>query len=493
MKTNRPISRFSKINNVSRERAKNVVLAVLTICMVLLLYFLWQSVNVNPPINLAIKEKEAFKSSEIFRPSTVYVCSGEAYYKNAQMWGPRFLALASDFLDQEMSVEEITDSQFDEIMRYPSIIASFNYTVPYDNFCEEFGISKTVGRDRIEKLGALGYSAETPGNLFLYDKGNQKYYRFYDAADNAYLDELNEIIREVNDNDSALMYKLSRLLGREVSSNAMLPAYLDVELAEIPFIHDFDVMNQDNVRDIAESYFGRNLDFVRKIQEKNGTKIFMYGYGEQTLILYPTGETEYKDTPNVEPDKTDYFGGLQIALDFIAKHGGFDSIGGTVFTPYLFEVESIQGGKGYKYIFGVKYGGYRLYSEEGMPFEADVIGDRVVYFKRAIVHCTSQIRDNSHSGDGDNGMKTKYDPINMLAANYGTMKNILIEADQFKSGELKSFEELAMKITKIRYGYLIMHGEDVLKPAWIISAGDIDMYFDLYTAEELGYGLVRGD
>ena len=157
----------------------------------------------------------------------------------------------------------------------------------------------------------------------------------------------------------------------------MLPVYLDVDMSEFEFERDFDIANPDDVRDIAESYFGRNLDFVRKIQEKNGTKIFMYGYGEQTLILYPSGVVEYKEGTDEAASNTDYFGGMQIALNFIAKHGGFDSLKGTGFTPYLFEVEPLSGDVGYRYVFGVKFNEHRVYSEEGMPFEVEVMGERV--------------------------------------------------------------------------------------------------------------------
>lgn len=479
---------IGKMNGAAQERIKNIILAVLLICMVLLLYFLWQKTTVHKPINLAIKEQEAFKASAIFRPTSVSVCSGEDYYKQAQSWGPRFMVLASDFLNQELTIEEITPAQFDEIMRYPSIRANFNYTVPYEDFCNEFGVKKPAGRNHIFKLSSIGYSKETPGNLFIYDALGGKYYRIYNGADSKPLDKLNDIIDGVNSEDTVQLYKLSRFLGNRVSGDAMLPVYLDVDMPEFEFERDFDIANPDDVRDIAESYFGRNLDFVRKIQEKNGTKIFMYGYGEQTLILYPSGVVEYKEGTDEVASNTDYFGGMQIALNFIAKHGGFDSLKGTGFTPYLFEVEPLSGDVGYRYVFGVKFNEHRVYSEEGMPFEVEVMGERVIYMKRAAIHCerplaayTAQHREPQH------------EPINALAMNYKNMRRILIEEGQFKPEELKTFEALAMKISRIRYGYLIMHGADVLKPAWIVSAGDIDMYFDLYSAEPLGFGIVRGD
>lgn len=479
---------INKMDGATQERVKNIILAVLLIFMVLLLYFLWQKTTVDKPINLAIKEQEAFKASEIFRPTFVSVCSGEDYYKQAQAWGPSFMELSSDFLNQELTIEEITPAQFNEIMRYPSIRANFNYTVPFESFCNEFGVKKAAGRDYIDKLSSMGYSKETPGNLFIYDASGEKYYRIYNGADSKSLDKLNDIIDKVNSEDTVQLYNLSRFLGSKVSSDAMLPVYLDVNMPEFEFERDFDIANPDNVRDIAESYFGRNLDFVRKIQEKSGTKIFMYGYGEQTLILYPNGVVEYKESMNESSAKTDYFGGMQIALNFIAKHGGFDSLKGTGFTPYLFEVESIFGGEGYRYVFGVKFNEHRVYSEEGMPFEVEVIGERVVYLKRAAIHCERPV--SIHPAQH---REPQHEPINALAVNYKNMKRTLIEAEQFEPEELKTFEELAMKISRIRYGYLIMHGANVLKPAWIISAGDIDMYFDLYSAEPLGWGLVRGD
>jgi len=51
------------------------------------------------------------------------------------------------------------------------------------------------------------------------------------------------------------------------------------------------------------------------------------------------------------------------------------------------------------------------------------------------------------------------------------------------------FEDVAVMVNNMQTGYVRQSGEDAaeIKPAWIVSVNAADVYFDLYTAEPLGY------
>ena len=54
---------------------------------------------------------------------------------------------------------------------------------------------------------------------------------------------------------------------------------------------------------------------------------------------------------------------------------------------------------------------------------------------------------------------------------------------------LKRGQMLAYMVNNMQTGYVKPNGEEEMEiqPAWIVRIGDIEVYFDLYTAEPIGY------
>jgi hypothetical protein len=78
---------------------------------------------------------------------------------------------------------------------------------------------------------------------------------------------------------------------------------------------------------------------------------------------------------------------------------------------------------------------------------------------------------------------------NLIAENYKYIYDVLLESGEVKGTSEPMFEDVAVMVNNMQTGYVRQSGEDAaeIKPAWIVSVNAADVYFDLYTAEPLGY------
>ncbi|MEL7654861.1 MAG: hypothetical protein AAGU75_03015 [Bacillota bacterium] len=492
------------------EKAKNVSIVVLFLSTVLLLYFFWGNITFDDLKQPAVPVAgEVPETPYLIRPERVIVNFGSFGSDNyavipagqSDVWCDQTetdRACMVKELDrfgqaENILVNEITYAKYQEVMKYRSIWAEFNYDIPMADFCRNFGIKKAQSFDSIETVTAIGYSAaseDAKKSLFIFDRKNLKYYRLYSEKDNTQFGSLIDTI-EIDTIESErynIYYPISTYLG--VDNNTLVPVTVKSDLISIPFRQAIYSYQSEKINEIAKAYFGGNFDFVRKVTEDKGTVIYMYGYGQIVLIINTDGSIEYKEEQVSDNSGQSLLDALNTAVQFVADHGSWSFPEEAKLTPYLKDVVLDPGKEhGYQFVFGLEVNGIPLYYEQGDPITVNVIKGQVTYYKRDLIDFDEKDLEEAKA----DSMTDVFSTVNLIAQNYQYIYDILLKAGTVNTtaDQEAMFEDVASLVDNMQIGYvkLAVNKSTELQPAWIVTFKNTNVFFDLYTAEPIGYSI----
>ena len=481
------------------EKAKNLSLVVLFLSTVLLLYFFWGNISFDglrsPSVQTAGKVPETI---DLLKPEQIVVNFGSDNYTVVRPGDIWYNSTGENSFVEELGrfgpaenilVNEITYEQYQQVMKFKSIWAEFNFDIPLSDFCSDFKMKKPQSYDVIEAVTSIGYStAEDGKSLFIYDGKNQKYYRLIadskDAGSMADM-EFSALIDTIEAEGYYIYYPISSY--SDVENNTLVPLAVETNLRSFPFRQDIYSYQTEKISALAEQFFGGNFDFVRTITEESGTVIYMYGYGQQVFIVNTNGSIEYKEEQLGGRTEQSFSAALETAVKFVASHGSWESLEGDGLTPYLRDVVPDPGkGKGYRFIFGMEVNGNRLFYEDGDPIVVDVISGQVTYYKRHIIDFDREDTEAIETASAEDA----FSAVNLIAQNYKYIYDILLQEGEVNAAEDPDllFEDVASLVNNMQIGYLKPAEKEIneIEPVWVVMLNDLEVYFDLYTAEPVG-------
>lgn len=488
------------IKNINIEKLKTSLIVVLLFMSILLLYFLWEEstlekdilhIDSKPETETTNTKIEAVSFLQPFRLRINF--SGNKYtvlYTGIDDIWQEFIKSFQDISQSEnLYVQEITESDWNEILNYKSIKFDFGYNIPFASMIEMIGANKTSAEDIIKIFSAGAYSLPYPKSFFIYDGENNKYYIMTSEKEyKTILEPLDEIENRNYDKYDPIM----SVLGSE--NNNLMPLSLKNNMHNIICEQEINYYEEENIKTLAEKFFGESFDFVRRIVETNGTVIYMYGYGEKILTVHNNGILEYKEEPNNNNNTISYIEALRNAVDFVSDHGNWQTLNGTHIYPYLKSSEVIESNKkkGYKFNFGYRINGYPVYYQENEAIQVEIIGNQVVYYKRFIVKQkdTLQYMTNDAQNTENKGVGTN----NLISNNFQYIKDIYIE-NEYDFGEKideEIFYEIVGSIKMVDVVYYSparkQNSLDIeLIPAWSFTTDQFMLFFDIETGDPLGW------
>jgi len=467
-----------------KENIKSILIVVLFLSAILLLYFSWGDLGIKESLNPDQVEKKTIAASTVIEPSAILVSEGnDSYIAVCGVQGYFDMcinAISTILSGNNPSVESISMSEYNEAADSKGISLKFNYFIPFASFCDAHSLVKPSGVDNINAFNYLVYSESNPTSMYVRSSREEAYYKIsctYNEAEENLFNELIETAVTESTNDNAHFvpaYTLGVMLGINEGGSSIFPLYMESSMQKFEYAPEFSKGNIEDIDRFGKYFFGENLDFVRKIEESNGTITYMYGYGEKTLIASPNGVFEYK-RENDGKEELKFSEALNTALSFIAEHGGFTNFDGQEYDAYLSNVVQNPDGKtGFHFDFSTKVNGENLVMEGAYPLSIEVINGKVTYFRRAFI-----LYDELKEGE-----KVEcYSALNTLAQNYEYIDSVL--ADRNKANKKSSLEDIAKSVETLSHAYVLKDG--VAVPSWALKIGNLNFYFNLFNAEQLGY------
>jgi len=245
---------------------------------------------------------------------------------------------------------------------------------------------------------------------------------------------------------------------------------------------ELDAASEDLMNQRAGRFFDEHFDFVKTIQETGGTRIYMYGYGQQEVRINNLGRLEYAAETGSQSSNS-VTRSLEAALLFMAEHEGLGSN-----DLVLREVELLKEGdlRGYSFGFGYDLQGVPVLLSQGdHPVEIEVFGTsirRYRTFQRQSMNLPEILPEE--------GIRSPHrlieDHFNALLEDLQRQRQARDEAPEEAEGqqmEALEGEELLEAIQDIQLVYLDRketHRRQLLVPVWQITIEKKIYQFDAH-------------
>lgn len=289
-------------------------------------------------------------------------------------------------------------------------------------------------------------------------------------------DNIKTMITQMEKESLTKFYKLEDVLG--VESEVYIPVKSQ---SSIPTVHinvKYDLTREINLDDrIAELFFFKKIEYIRKIEESNGSSIYI---DEKNILkIYQDGRLEYIGGIE-ENNERDLYSSLNKAVEFISSHKGWPD---DVYLSDIEELDHSQDTKGYKFIFRYKTNGLTVFSEESNiqdKIEIEVLNGSITRYKSRIWNNLGTITRETHS----NTMSA----FEVIDNNFLYLKDEYIKNSQDEISKMTQ-EEINDEVKKsINDIYIAYYGDlsgqrEVLNPVWVIEILENRYIFDAYSGK----------
>ena len=469
---------------MKRENFKTLFLAILIIITAYLSISLWKKTidDSSKEYNqeLIIEDEKSYKLSDVIIPQKTVIrlnendrtviYSGDKY----DIWTKGKEALKTIFNGKDMDKDIVELEEYEKQSQNKSVEFYFTedlYTHMLGKILE-IDIPKSIYK-KIDKISSIKFSVGENSFFILSNNNNEK---IIIKTQMEKLSSLKVIVSQIEQSDYTKYYKLEEVIG--VKSDLYIPVNSKSSIPTVRINTKYNI-NKDRKLDdsIAEIFFYKKLEYIRKIEEGSGASIYIDG--ENVLKIYTDGRLEYIGNME-ENNDSDLYSSIKKSVDFVSAHRGWPE------NVYLSNIESVnidEKTKGYRFIFRYKLNGLTVFSDKEDiqdKIEVEVINGSVTSYK-------SRIWNNL-------GISIRDSETNNISAFEIIDKNFLFLKEQYikrSKQDNKSIrdEQLAEKVKGsindiylAYYGYL--NGEqEILKPAWVIELLGERYIFDAYSGD----------
>jgi regulatory protein YycH of two-component signal transduction system YycFG len=469
---------------MGKEKIKTIFLATLFVLSVLLTQRLW---IIIPSSELFAKEidnavEEEFNIyAEILSPQSYVYNFGGGYHTILfadpnDTWS-EVVRMIGDFTEKGFTYETLSMEQWQDANEYKSVKMSFAFPVPLEIFYSNFG-AWDIG-EKLSHIDNLIMPATDGRAIYIADKSKGLYLKLKGEPT---VGVIASKIDEVEALPHTDYFRTEDIIG--IETDILLPINFEEGVPTAEVATEMDVSDKAQITAMAGRIFGETFDFVKKIEETDGSVFYISSYGEKVLKIQSDGLLEYTEKleKQGQPLTVTLTESLSRSVAFVKNHGGWPA------GAYLAGSEEIEksGVKGYRFYFGYKINGYQvLTGEETRAISVDVYGKNVGYYKRHVFREKMNIQSQEEISYDSIILPQKAIDRNLreIAAAYivdNALKIENIEMDQLLFNILSAIDSI-----QILY-YLDESGDmEMLDPVWRIAIENRVYYCNVVDGEML--------
>jgi len=464
---------------MGREKMKTVFLAMLFVLSVFLTHKLWIIIPsgemFSPKVDEAVEE-ELNIYAEILSPQSYIYNFGGGYhtifFTDPNRTWIEIADMVDAFIEEDFTYETLEKEQWQEANEYKSVKLQFSFPIPLELFYSDYKEFK-LGEE-MDAMDSLLIPATERNVLYVADKSKGIYLKL--KGKNRYGDIASNIDR-VQSIPHTEYFKTEDILG--IDADILLPINFEEEIPAVDMTAEIEVSDKTQVTAMAGRIFGENFDFIKKIEENDGSVMYISNYGEKVLRIQSDGLLEYtekleKQTQAAVPDRLE---SLNSAVYFVKNNGGWPA------GAYLSDSISIEkaGMKGYKFLFDYKISGYPVLEEAGQgagSIVVDVYGNSITYYKRKV------FREKMNIGQGQaSSSRAVLLPQKVIDRNFREIAAAYIVDKDLNINEIsidRLLFDILSSIKNIQMAYYLEEKADgaLLIPVWKIDLQSRIYYFN---------------
>jgi len=475
---------------MNKEKIKSLLLVGLVLLSGYLVQQLLSDVpfSLLPSIGAGMVETIEYNISDIISPEKYLVNFSEKNRtmiysdKDYRLWGEAKDTLKQVLQDDELSIDKISSEEFIDVNKQRSI----NFYFSEDAYT--YMVGKTLDIEIPNQI----YDKMIKFDSIHFDLGDKPFiiisndsYHLKVTFQNGSFNNLKEIVKKIEGDNYTKYYTLTEVLPG-IENNTYVPLSMAQGLPKISVRNEINIEDDKQVEEIAKLFFDRNIDYIRKIEENDGSIIYIDNL--KNLKIYKNGAIEYFSAIKSQANNRNFYLSLSKSIDFISKHMGLPE------DAYLAEVKEIEfeNNKGYRFVFRYRIEGLTVISAEIGSYgfiEIDIFNEQVKSYKRHVL-----IADELNYGN-----QMHYDILSgydIIEKNFVYLKDRYIIDNNLQMEEIDRENIDNMVKASIRNIYLAYYDdfkteENVLNPVWIINISGNRYAFDAYGGYEKNGGSIR--
>ncbi len=455
------------------EILKDILLVVLFLATILLLYLTWTQRDTARRLRVADlwpgsrQVQTAPDAGDALEPVLAAYGKGNGSFVRPEgedeLWHGVLQQLRDACDGRGVSVAEIPGEQYRDLLSsYESLRISFDYSIPFAEFCRYCGARRILGAEGVGRFTSVIFFTPVPDSFFV-ETDDGRAFRAVAALESSPVPAASRLASV----DGATYYFLQDVIGS--GSLALIPLDYKSDL-QIQFLELESALRLREAphRLVAESVFGETVDFVRRITDDFGNVTYLYGYGQKSLTCNAGGDFEYCATVGAGQEGG-FFEDLQTALDFVSAAGGWDALNEQQIDFRLSYAEDVP--RGHHYCF-------KQSQCAGPAIEVEVVAGQVAYYRRNVAVASGGVQITPREAVA---------AANVVASNCNHIYNVLHDLTLTVDSD-ESLSYVADNVSNMQADHYRSPLEKALLPAWVVTMKDgTQFYFDLYSGTPLGY------
>lgn len=487
------------------EKVKSGLMAILfASCLVLGSFILYDGNISGSGAAVSTKGIPQEQLNELFNPQSCSISYGGGLYKgvySAQVkqaiWqeSKKYLKNYLEFTE----LHKISQKDWDTAVKAKSV----SFVMPFDISLEQMKALMLSGNFDSTSDSPVISQVVMPINedekIYLGNSKSGNFYMLKGVKRDVYLSTLlTQYEKDAGVFDSKTaeeLYGLSKVLstpGQEVSiNNTLLPI---ATIPSIPFVRAEDElsigqMTENQLKSYVTKAFGTRNDFMKTLEDIDGSLVYLYGYSERALKIGSDGYITYNRRYEKVSGSSNvgFKEGLGSAFMELKKFGELPD---TVYLSGYQRFKDKEGNWVNQYSFNYLMEDLSVYladAQLGQPLIVEMTGQQVTSIKRKL---SQYVRTFSVEEIWDEPMKIldlmelNYDQI---SANYGKydykpLPNAEVQnagSNHFAISLLQSFNQLSLVY------YQDKGKADSLVPAWYMKVGSVGYIVNIYSGEIL--------
>ncbi len=467
-----------------KERVKSFLLAFLVLITIYLVQQLWVEFPEELFSYLAFGQesndvKESAMSDFIMPEKYLISFGGKnpaiLYFDETyDLWNKGKEILKTVFQSKNIKIEEMTDEEFEESRKKRAVGFHFSndiYTFVFGKILDA-DITSSI-TESIRKINSIYICLDSPTNNFIVISDRMSYIKISGVDFSS--DNIKNEINKISKSDYTRAYTVAELLATDNKNNTYIPYEVKFNLPQIHVQKEIDISNELEENNIAALFFNRDLAYIRRIEENDGSVIYIDS--QRTLKIHENGTLEFFKSVEANAETANPIMSLNNAIDFIDTHMGWPK------NAYLYKIDEIdfENNNGYRFTFKYKLYGLTVISNENETLNAieiEMFNNQVKSYRRHIWEEIGTVTPKS-------SYKNMLSANDIINKNYGDIKDRFIEknnidVDTVSAEELDENVKLAIKNASLAYYDNSKEGTQALKPVWIIDLEGYGYIFDAY-------------
>lgn len=481
---------------MNKETIKSVTLVSLFILCIVLTGQLMLSLSTDRQVSTVQAQivEKTYDMKEVFSPQSFVLSFGGGIYtqnyteENSKIWRLAMDSLSDAFADVQdaAQLESIEPSRWNELAKGRAV----RFVMPFSMTMSD--IQTMLNLDVFQfgediKINSILLSTHVPDAIYF---GNDSEHVYFRLSGNSKASEIAQKISDIERTSTIEYRRVEDLFGlsrtTEANDAPENNSVFPITSMRVDFINitpEVDVTASDDsaLKSYANKAFGKQFNFVKKMQDVDGSIIYLYGYANKALRLGADGSIEFTQRleSGTKLESLTYKSALNLALDYVDQYGGAPA---SLYLSDYTKSEDADKNTVYTFDFSYKIKELPIIAEgtiKGDSIQVTIVGNKVTNFSRRIFKYK------------DSFMLDIY-PRALTINEVLERNSAIIEGDYEKSlpeGMSLSSSEIWVRIlsdiSHVELAYYLETNKGYLYPVWKLDIGEYTYSFRLYDGRVL--------